>query len=105
MSRPLRVLVVEDSEDDAMLMMRALRRGGYDPEFERVDTAPAMDEALEQRQWDIVLADYAMPHFSGLAALELASDDPPRWTIYKRDNSPLPDNNVQAVAADDEGQI
>ena len=48
MSRPLRVLIVEDSEDDALLMMRTLRRGGYDPEFERVDTATAMNTALDE---------------------------------------------------------
>ena len=71
MSRRLRVLLVEDSEDDALLMMRTLRQGGYDPEYKRVDTATAMNTALEQQQWDIVLTDYAMPHFNGLEALKL----------------------------------
>lgn len=71
MSTPLRVLVVEDLEDDALLIMRALRRGGYEPAFERVDTPQAMHAALEKRDWDLVIADYSMPHFSGLAALAL----------------------------------
>ncbi len=71
MSRPLRVLIVEDSEDDALLLLRELRRSGYDPSFERVDTPHAMNSALDRQTWDIVIADYAMPHFSTPAALEL----------------------------------
>jgi len=74
MSRPLRVLIVEDSEDDTLLLVRELRRGGYDPTFERVDTPAAMNAALEQHKWDIVIADYVMPHFSGPAALELLKE-------------------------------
>ncbi len=49
MSRPLRVLIVEDSEDDALLLLRELRRSGYDPSFERVDTPPAMNSALDRQ--------------------------------------------------------
>lgn len=71
MSEPLRVLIVEDSEDDALLLVRELQRGGYDSTFERVDSAEAMTAALTARAWQIVLADYTMPHFSGADALEL----------------------------------
>jgi PAS domain S-box-containing protein len=71
MAEALRVLIVEDSEDDALLMVRELRRGGYAPVFERVDTAEAMASALERGPWDVVLADYALPHFSAPAALAL----------------------------------
>ncbi len=71
MNIPLRVLIVENSEDDTHSLVRALRRGGYDPTFERVETAAAMKAALDQRVWDIVISDYSMPHFSGLAALTL----------------------------------
>ncbi len=67
----LRVLIVEDSEDDTMLLGRELRRGGYEPMFKRVDTAIAMNAALEQQTWDIVLSDYSMPQFSAPAALRL----------------------------------
>ncbi len=63
--------MVEDSEDDVLLLMRELRRGGYDPVFERVDTPEAMKAALDARIWDIIVADYVMPRFSGLAALSL----------------------------------
>ncbi|MDO8690001.1 MAG: PAS domain-containing protein, partial [Dehalococcoidia bacterium] len=71
MGKPLRALIVEDSEDDAALLLRELRLGGYDVIFLRVDTAPAMEEALEGQEWDLVIADYVMPSFSGLVALGL----------------------------------
>ena len=73
MSKPLRVLIVEDSEDDALLLVRQLRSGGYEPTFERVDTPEAMNAALEQT-WDIVIADYAMPHFSAPSALDMLKE-------------------------------
>src|ERR1041385_2786435 len=71
MSRPLRVLVVEDQEDEALLALRALRAGGFQLESKRVDTPEAMKSALAERSWDVVLSDYAMPKFSGPAALAL----------------------------------
>lgn len=74
MSTPLSVLNVEDVEDDALLLVRELRRGGYEPTYERVQTADAMRAALAKQRWDIVIADYNMPSFSGLAALELLKD-------------------------------
>lgn len=70
MSLPLRVLIVEDSENDAELVLRELRRGGYEPTYERVETPQDMGAALERQTWDIILSDYSMPHFSGPAALE-----------------------------------
>lgn len=71
MSQPLQVLIVEDSEDDALLLLRALRRGGYEPVYERVETAEAMRAALVRQRWDLVLADYSLPRFSAPAALSL----------------------------------
>ncbi len=71
MGTPLRVLIVEDSEDDAILLLRELRRGGCDPIFERVDTPAAMTDALDKQTWDIVIADYSMPHFSAPEALKM----------------------------------
>jgi len=71
MNKPLRVLIVEDSEDDALLAIRELERGGYDTTFERVETAKAMADALENQAWDIIIADYRLPHFSGPEALKL----------------------------------
>lgn len=71
MSKPLRALIVEDSEQDAVLLVRELRRGGYDLSFERVETPEAMHAALDRDGWDVVLSDYSMPRFSAPAALEL----------------------------------
>lgn len=71
MSETLRVLIVEDSEDDVLLLLRELRRGGYDPVHMRVEDAEAMQAALEQHEWDVVLSDYSMPRFSAPAALAL----------------------------------
>ncbi|MFU8819005.1 MAG: response regulator [Desulfurivibrio sp.] len=71
MTEKLRVLLVEDADDDATLILRALKRGGYAPEHLRVETAAELQAALDQQPWDLVLSDYAMPSFSGLAALEL----------------------------------
>src|SRR3712207_471560 len=71
MGVPLRVLLVEDSENDALLLARGLRRGGYDPTWERVDTPAAMEAALDGRGWDLVISDHSMPNFSSLAALGL----------------------------------
>ena len=68
---PLRVLIAEDSEDDARLLLRELQRAGYEPTFERVDTPAAMTSALERHAWDLVIGDYSMPTFSGPAALAL----------------------------------
>jgi PAS domain S-box-containing protein len=72
MTELLRVLLVEDSEDDAMLLLRELKRGGYELLPHRVETAADMKAALEEGNWDIIIADYSMPQFSGLGALELS---------------------------------
>jgi len=71
MKQPLRVLLVEDCEDDALLMLGELRRSGYDPVFARVDTASAMAAALDGQVWDVVICDWRMPGFDGLEALKL----------------------------------
>jgi signal transduction histidine kinase len=65
----LRVLIVEDLEEDAHVMLRELRRGGYQVEYERVETRASMEAALAQRPWDVVLCDYTLPRFSAEAAL------------------------------------
>jgi PAS domain S-box-containing protein len=74
MSKSLRALLVEDSEDDARLIVHALQTGGYEVEWERVDSPPAMQVALDRADWDVVLADYRMPRFSGAAALQQLKD-------------------------------
>ena len=72
MSRePLRVLIVEDAEDDAELLVIELRRAGYEPEFERVQTAPDMQAALDRQPWDLVVSDHSAPQFDSMRALAL----------------------------------
>jgi PAS domain S-box-containing protein len=70
-NKTLRVIIVEDSEDDALLLIRALKKGGYNPVYERVDTAEAMGKSLKDKRWDIILCDYKMPDFSAPSAISL----------------------------------
>jgi signal transduction histidine kinase/HPt (histidine-containing phosphotransfer) domain-containing protein len=72
MSTSLRVLIVEDSENDAMLLLRELRRDGRQVTYQRVDTPEGMLAALDGPMWDVIIADYSMPLFSGAAALTMA---------------------------------
>jgi PAS domain S-box-containing protein len=74
MTTALRVVVAEDSEEDALLLVRELRRGGYEPVYQRIDTASAMKAALEHETWDLVIGDYSIPGFSGLEALALVRE-------------------------------
>jgi PAS domain S-box-containing protein len=75
---PLRVLIVEDSEDDALLLLRELDKGGFEPEHERVDNPEDMRGAIvEGGPWDVVLSDWRMPRFSGTEALEIMRETDP----------------------------
>jgi signal transduction histidine kinase len=71
MGKPLNVLIVEDSENDALLLLRELKRSGYEPAYERVCTADGLNTALEKLPWDIIISDFVMPQFGGLEALKL----------------------------------
>ena len=66
----LRVLILEDNPDDAELVLRELRRGGFEPVWERVETAEDFSAALT-REWDVILTDFSMPHFNAFGALEI----------------------------------
>ncbi len=77
MSVALRVLIVEDSEDDCQLILRELRRGGYDPGHLRVQTAAQLADALREGSWQIALSDYSMPGFSGLSVLKILREGAP----------------------------
>ncbi len=72
--QPLRVLLVEDNPDDAALVLRTLRRGGYEPDWQRVQTAEALEAAFAQGRWELVLSDYSLPQFDALRALHLLRD-------------------------------
>src|SRR5437870_3505705 len=71
MSQLIRVLLVEDSDDDAQLLLRVVRRAEYEVNYQRVDNADELKGALKQQNWDLVVSDYVMPGFNGLDALAL----------------------------------
>ncbi len=74
MGESIRVLMVEDSEYDAFLILRELKKGGFEPITERVETAETMSKALQMKEWDIVISDYVMPQFSGLDVLKILKE-------------------------------
>jgi len=76
MTTPIRVLIVEDSEDDCALVIRELQRGGYEVQFQRVDTPAGLKSACDAQQWDLVISDFSMPQFSGTDALKLVRARP-----------------------------
>ncbi len=80
MDKPLRVLVVEDIEEHAYLLVRELRVGGYQVTHARVDSEAAMRSALATEAWDLIISDYSMPDFSVQGALQ----------VYKESELPIP---------------
>jgi PAS domain S-box-containing protein len=72
--RPIRVLHVEDSEDDAFLLSKQLKRDGYKIVSKRIDTLDAVKGALAKLEWDIIISDYILPGFSGLDTLRLIQE-------------------------------
>jgi len=71
---PLRVLLVEDYAADAELLIAELRRGGFEPSWERVDSAAGLALALQNPRWDVITCDWVMPQFSAPAALKMIQD-------------------------------
>src|SRR6266496_779586 len=69
----LRILIVDDSPEDAILVVHELKKE-FDLIDERVDTGKALLDALAKQPWDIVVSDYVMPQFSGLAALKIVQE-------------------------------
>ncbi|MBW4934811.1 EAL domain-containing protein [Marinobacter sp. F4206] len=65
------MLLVEDSEDDALLLLRALKKGGIEPYYRMVDSESAMETALMNADWDIVITDHSLPGFTSFRVLEL----------------------------------
>ena len=74
MDNHLRILMIEDSENDAHLIVRHLQKANYSVEFERVETADRMSAALSDRPWDFIFSDYTMPQFNAFAALKLLQE-------------------------------
>jgi PAS domain S-box-containing protein len=68
---PLRVLIVEDSKNDALPILRELKRGGYEPVYEQVETPETMKKALAGSEWDVIISDYRLPRFGAPEALAI----------------------------------
>jgi signal transduction histidine kinase len=71
MSKPVKVLIVEDSDDDARLVVRMLRLGGFSPSYRRVQDIESLRRAFQEETWDAVLSDFRMPSFNGVEALRV----------------------------------
>lgn len=72
--KPLRLIIVEDSEDDMLLLLLELKRGGYEPDYIRVETAEDLKKALQDGSWDLIISDHAMPYFSSPEALVILQE-------------------------------
>jgi PAS domain S-box-containing protein len=77
MSTPVRLLLVEDSESDAELIVLELRRHGYEVASERVDTAAALRAAMDSETWDLVICDHSLPGFGSDQALSIVRQTRP----------------------------
>lgn len=90
MPTPIRVLIVEDSKYSADLNVRELCRGGFDVNWQRVETEEAMCAALDAEPWDIILSDHATPRFNAVQALLTRNRISPRtpFIIVSEDVSP-----------------
>jgi DNA-binding NtrC family response regulator len=74
MAKPLRVLLIEDSERDAALLLLYLRRGGFEPTVKRVESALSMKVQLDGGDWDVIISDFNLPGFDGHAALKVVKE-------------------------------
>src|SRR5476651_2591023 len=88
---PLRLLLLEDSDSDAALVLTELRRGGFAPKVRHIETREAFTKALSEGPWDVIIVDYGLPAFSGLEALE----------IYKRSGLDVPFILVSGTVGED----
>lgn len=73
-NRHIRVLIIEDNEDDVLLLLRELHRAGFDTTHQCVQSRASLDRALRETVWDVVISDYAMLGFTGFDALQVFQD-------------------------------
>ena len=74
MDRKLKLLIVEDSEDDCLLVLYALRQAGLCCEHNRIQSAKSLREALRNQDWDLIISDYSLPDFSAPEALSILKE-------------------------------
>lgn len=95
----LRVLCIDDCEDDVLLIAEAIRAGGYEVAWERVWTCDEVRARIERQEWDLVISDYSMPQFDGLEALELVKSHCPDLPFILVSGRVGEDTAVQAMRA------
>ncbi len=97
MAEKIRILLLEDSLDDAFLVERELKKSGFDFEMQRVETEQYFRDALDNRQWDLVLADFNLPAFSGPQALEIVKERHPGLPLVLVSGEVKVEDAVQAL--------
>lgn len=81
MGKPLNVLIADDSEDDVLLIVRALSREGFDVDYCQVDCHDEFETQLAARRWDIVLSDHLMPGFGSFEVLDIVRERQPSLPV------------------------
>jgi len=99
LDKSIRILLIEDSEDDALILMREISKGGYDPVYHRVESADELLSSLENEAWDIVIADYSLPKFSGIDALKILSEREQHVPVIMVSGKMGEDSAVEAMRA------
>jgi len=103
MGRPLKLLIIDDSETDAVLINDKLIQSGFDVFSARVDSAEALKEQLALNGWDIIICDYIMPSFSVMDALAIVSErkiNTPFIVLTSMSNSEIAPDLIKAGASD-----
>lgn len=96
MDTALSILFVEDSESDVLLIIRVLRREGYAPNFERVDTPEDLRAALDGQAWDLVITDHNMPYLDSVAVISILKEP-----NHHEDNKDIPVIIVSGIIPED----
>ena len=101
--KPISILLAEDSEDDALLLIRFLRENHYDPDYVRIFTRGQCDDALSKKEYDIIIADFSMPQFTALNVLEMVKErniDTPLIVVSGTMGEETAVNTMRAGASD-----
>lgn len=96
MGTPVRLLVIDDSEEDAELIVRELTRQGFDISHERVDTEGALVAAL-QKPWDTIISDFSMPQYDGLTAFEVVTQHRPDIPFIGSSSRRVGENSIETM--------
>jgi len=102
MKKPLRILYLEDNENDALLVQSALDQEGFECRIDRVETRADFAAALERDTYDIIFSDFTLPSYDGESALKLVTEK--GIDIYKKSNEMKSDKTIMSVLTEAERQ-